>query len=118
MRGIMKKLLLAGAAFGALVGPAMASDLLPPRDRVPAYAWNGWYAGVNAGIAFTGLDVGTHVNHAAQSNIVIVPDKVNGARASDRESKGWWASAGPVPPCAETDGRVMDVGSRLTDIAR
>jgi outer membrane immunogenic protein len=68
MRGIMKKLLLAGAAFGALVGPAMASDLLPPRDRVPAYAWNGWYAGVNAGIAFTGLDVGT-----ASSNTFAAP---------------------------------------------
>jgi outer membrane immunogenic protein len=55
----MKKFLLAGAAFGALIGPAMGSDILPPRDRVPAYAWNGWYAGVNAGLAFTGLDAGT-----------------------------------------------------------
>ena len=55
----MNKFLLAGAAFGALIGPAMASDMLPPRDRVPAYAWNGWYAGLNAGIAFTGLDAGT-----------------------------------------------------------
>ena len=55
----MKKFLLAGAAFGALIGPAMGSDILPPRDRVPAYAWNGWYAGLNAGLAFTGLDAGT-----------------------------------------------------------
>jgi outer membrane immunogenic protein len=55
----MKKFLLAGAAFGVLIGPAMGSDILPPRDRVPAYAWNGWYAGLNAGIAFTGLDAGT-----------------------------------------------------------
>jgi outer membrane immunogenic protein len=55
----MKKILLAGAAFGALVGPAMGSDFLPPRDRVPAYAWNGWYAGLNAGLAFNSLDVGT-----------------------------------------------------------
>jgi outer membrane immunogenic protein len=55
----MKKFLLAGAAFGVLIGPAMGSDILPQRDRVPAYAWNGWYAGLNAGIAFTGLDAGT-----------------------------------------------------------
>ncbi len=55
----MKKFLLAGAAFGALIGSAMGSDILPPRDRVPAYAWNGWYAGVNAGLAFNSLDVGT-----------------------------------------------------------
>jgi outer membrane immunogenic protein len=60
LRGeFMKKFLLAGAAFGALIGPAMGSDMLPPRDRVPAYAWNGWYAGVNAGLAFNSLDVGT-----------------------------------------------------------
>lgn len=55
----MKQFLLAGAAFGALIGPAMGSDLLPPRDRVPAYAWNGWYVGVNAGVALNSLDVGT-----------------------------------------------------------
>jgi outer membrane immunogenic protein len=55
----MKKFLFAGTAFGALIGPAVGSDMLPPRDRVPAYAWNGWYAGVNAGIAFNGLDAGT-----------------------------------------------------------
>jgi len=55
----MKKFLLAGAAFGTLIGPAVGSDILPPRDRVPAYVWNGWYAGLNAGLAFTGLDAGT-----------------------------------------------------------
>ena len=49
MRGeFMRRFLLAGAAFGALIGPAVGSDMLPPRDRVPAYAWNGWYAGVTA----------------------------------------------------------------------
>ncbi len=55
----MKKFLLAGAAFAALIGPAVGSDLLPPRDRVPGYAWNGWYAGLNAGVTFDSLDVGT-----------------------------------------------------------
>jgi outer membrane immunogenic protein len=60
MRGeFMKKFLLAGAAFGASIGSAMASDMLPPRDRVPAYAWNGWHAGVNAGFVFNAVDVGT-----------------------------------------------------------
>jgi outer membrane immunogenic protein len=69
----MNKFLLAGAAFGALIGPAMASDMLPPRDRVPAYAWNGWYAGLNAGIAFTGLDAGT-----ASVNTFAAPGTVAG----------------------------------------
>jgi outer membrane immunogenic protein len=55
----MKKFLLVGAAFGALVGPTMGSDILPPRDRVPAYSWNGWYAGLNAGFVFTSLDTDT-----------------------------------------------------------
>jgi outer membrane immunogenic protein len=55
----MKKFLLAGGAFAALIGPAVGSDMLPPRDRVPAYAWNGWYAGVNAGVTFNSLDVAT-----------------------------------------------------------
>jgi outer membrane immunogenic protein len=55
----MRKSLLAGAALGALIGPAAGSDMLPPRDRVPAYSWNGWYAGVNAGVTFNSLDVGT-----------------------------------------------------------
>jgi outer membrane immunogenic protein len=60
LRGeFMKKLLLAGGAFAALIGPAVGSDMLPPRDRVPAYAWNGWYAGVNAGVTFNSLDVAT-----------------------------------------------------------
>ena len=26
---------------------------------MPAYVWNGWYAGLNAGLAITGLDAGT-----------------------------------------------------------
>jgi outer membrane immunogenic protein len=73
----MNKFLLAGAAFGALIGPAMASDMLPPRDRVPAYAWNGWYAGLNAGIAFTGLDAGT-----ASVNTFAAPGTVAGPLAT------------------------------------
>jgi outer membrane immunogenic protein len=55
----MKKFLLACTALGALIGPSAGSDMLPPRDRVPAYGWNGWYAGVNAGVMFNAVDVGT-----------------------------------------------------------
>jgi outer membrane immunogenic protein len=69
----MKKFLLAGAAFGALIGPAMGSDILPPRDRVPAYAWNGWYAGVNAGLAFNSLDVGTASSNTFASSALASP---------------------------------------------
>jgi outer membrane immunogenic protein len=69
----MKKFLLAGAAFGALIAPAMGSDILPPRDRVPAYAWNGWYAGVNAGLAFNSLDVGTASSNTFASTALASP---------------------------------------------
>jgi len=69
----MKRFLLAGAAFGALMGPAMGSDMLPPRDRVPAYAWNGWYAGVNAGVAFNSLDVGTSSSNTFASSTLASP---------------------------------------------
>jgi outer membrane immunogenic protein len=55
----MKKFLLAGAAFGALVGPAVGSDMLAPAYRAPAPAWTGWYAGVNAGYTFNALNSDT-----------------------------------------------------------
>jgi outer membrane immunogenic protein len=51
----MKKLLLAGASFAALIaGPAMAADLARPIYRAPVmYApvasWTGFYVGVNVG---------------------------------------------------------------------
>jgi outer membrane immunogenic protein len=51
----MKKLLLAGAAFAALIaGPAMAADLGAPVYRAPAVyvpvaSWTGFYAGFNTG---------------------------------------------------------------------
>ena len=51
----MKKFLLAGAAFGALVGPAVGADVLEPVYRAPAFAWTGFYAGVNAGYTFNSL---------------------------------------------------------------
>jgi outer membrane immunogenic protein len=53
----MKKFLLAGAALGALIGPAPGADVLDPVYRAPAaFAWTGWYAGVNAGYTFNALD--------------------------------------------------------------
>jgi outer membrane immunogenic protein len=51
----MKKLLLAGTAFAALIaGPALAADLGAPVYRAPAVyvpvaSWTGFYAGFNAG---------------------------------------------------------------------
>jgi outer membrane immunogenic protein len=48
----MKKFLLAGAAFGVLMGPAMGADVLEPVYRAPAFAWTGFYAGLNAGYTF------------------------------------------------------------------
>src|SRR6516225_8974923 len=52
----MKKLLLAGIAFAALVaGPATAADLARPVHRrpvvvaAPVYTWTGFYVGGNVG---------------------------------------------------------------------
>jgi outer membrane immunogenic protein len=61
MRGeFMKKFLLAGAAFGALIGPAVGADVLEPVYRAPAtFAWTGWYVGVNAGYTFNSQNVQT-----------------------------------------------------------
>lgn len=60
----MKKFFLAGAAFGALIGPAVAADVLEPVYRAPAFAWTGWYAGVNAGFTFNALNSTTTSNNA------------------------------------------------------
>jgi outer membrane immunogenic protein len=51
----MKKLLLAGIAFAAVAGPAIAADLARPVHRrpvvvaAPVYSWTGFYVGGNVG---------------------------------------------------------------------
>ena len=55
----MKKYVLAAAAFGAFIAPAMGADMpikAPPYTPTP---WTGWYAGLNAGYASSGAKVGT-----------------------------------------------------------
>jgi opacity protein-like surface antigen len=48
----MRKLLLAGIAFGALIAPAIAADMpIKAPAYVPPLAWSGFYAGLNAGYA-------------------------------------------------------------------
>jgi outer membrane immunogenic protein len=49
----MKRLLLSGAAFGALATPAMAADLVPVyKAPMPAYDWTGCYVGGDVGGAW------------------------------------------------------------------
>jgi outer membrane immunogenic protein len=64
----MRKLLLAGVAFGALIMPAIAADVAPYyRSPPPVWGWSGFYIGANAGwvgssgqtITNTGTDSGT-----------------------------------------------------------
>jgi outer membrane immunogenic protein len=47
----LKRLLLAGAAFGVLAAPAMAADMAVKAPAPYPYLWNGFYAGLNAGYA-------------------------------------------------------------------
>ncbi len=47
----MKRLLLAGAAFGALIAPALGADMPLKAPAPPPTPWTGWYVGVNAGYA-------------------------------------------------------------------
>jgi outer membrane immunogenic protein len=47
----MKRLLLASAAFGALIAPALGADLLLKAPAPFPTPWTGWYVGLNAGYA-------------------------------------------------------------------
>jgi outer membrane immunogenic protein len=65
----MKKLLLAGISFAALVaGPTMAADLarpayVPPVPVVyaPVWSWTGFYVGANAGYAWGRSDLNSFI---------------------------------------------------------
>jgi outer membrane immunogenic protein len=61
MRGeFMKKFLLVGVASAALMRPAVGVDVFEPVYRAPAaFAWTGWYVGVNAGYTFNAQNVQT-----------------------------------------------------------
>jgi outer membrane immunogenic protein len=53
----MKKLLLSGLAFGALIMPAIGADLAPYyKAPEPVCMWCGFYAGANAGYAWSSAD--------------------------------------------------------------
>jgi outer membrane immunogenic protein len=56
---IMKKYVLAAAAFGAFIAPAVGADMpikVPPYMPTP---WSGWYVGLNAGYTSSGANVDT-----------------------------------------------------------
>jgi outer membrane immunogenic protein len=51
LEAAVRKVLLAGIAFGALIAPAVAADMAVKAPYVAPYLWTGWYAGINAGYA-------------------------------------------------------------------
>jgi outer membrane immunogenic protein len=56
---IMKKYVLAAAAFGAFIAPAVGADM---PVKAPSYAptpWTGWYVGLNAGYGSSSAKVTT-----------------------------------------------------------
>jgi outer membrane immunogenic protein len=66
----MKKLFLSGLALGALIAPATAADMAPYfKAPAPVCVWCGFYAGANAGYAWSNSDavntVTTNVSSAA-----------------------------------------------------
>jgi outer membrane immunogenic protein len=54
----MKKFFLSGLAFGALIAPVIAADMAPYYKAAPepVCVWCGFYAGVNAGYAWSSSD--------------------------------------------------------------
>jgi hypothetical protein len=50
----MKRLIIAGFAFGGLIAPAAAADMplkAPPPPPAPVFTWNGCYLGAAAAAA-------------------------------------------------------------------
>ncbi|HKN11110.1 MAG TPA: hypothetical protein VJ376_16760 [Pseudomonadota bacterium] len=93
----MKKLLLAGVSFAALIaGPAMAADLGAPVYRAPAVvvpvaSWSEFYVGIN-----TSGSIG--VDAATQSAVLASPALgANGLLAScNRFSPTGWILGGKL----------------------
>jgi outer membrane immunogenic protein len=56
---IMKKYVLAAAAFGAFIAPAVGADMPIKALAPPPTPWTGWYVGLNAGYASSGANVTT-----------------------------------------------------------
>jgi outer membrane immunogenic protein len=108
----MKNFSLVDAAFGALIGPAAGADVLEPAYRAPAFAWTGFYAGVNAGYTFNALNSDTAstntfafpgvggsqlasaVTKLANSTVPITNDGfIGGAQAGYDRQFAWFASS-------------------------
>src|SRR5258707_14933416 len=71
MEGRVKRFLLVGIAFGALIAPAAAADMaIKAPAYVPPPLWTGFYAGLNAGW----VDTQNSLNNAATPT----PDAVLG----------------------------------------
>jgi len=85
----MKRFLLAGFAFGALILPAAAADIGPYyRAQVPFLSWSGLYVGANTGwigswesnVTNLGQDTGTGGLGAALA-IGAIPGSINVSRS-------------------------------------
>jgi len=97
----MKKLLLVGLAFGALIAPAVAADL-PPQAPVftkapapiPVYNWTGFYVGGNAGYGAGRSDPSTTTEFTPTNywNILSVP-QVNAAGTGGVDPNGFVGGA-------------------------
>jgi outer membrane immunogenic protein len=71
----VKKLLVAGFAFGALIAPAIAADM---PIKAPAYVppppvWTGFYAGLNAGYSDLQNSVSTVASGTPDAALGVVP---------------------------------------------
>lgn len=75
----MRKLLLAGIAFGALIAPAIAADMqIKAPARAPPLAWSGFYAGLNVGYADTQNGVITAANPTPDVALGVIPGPSEG----------------------------------------
>ena len=95
---MLRGLLLAGSATALLSGAALAADLprraAPPPifTPVPVFTWTGFYAGFNAGYAFTEADTVRTVGIGALQNNV----NNNLRRPSVRVSQDGFTGGGQI----------------------